>query len=339
MQPAMTSKKKTQGHTKPSVSFRLPPREDAMDQQSGLEGEGATQEFAESMDTVVLFQGACNKNGIRLSSPNPSIRLTPPVTPSRRRPRGATPSNHSSQSSSLSGNRVPRPVKLTTFHIFKQLPLDIREKIWRWAVKAIPARTIRIQPYTTSNVALSAVDREARAMFLEEYAMLHSRQVGRMSGFSMSINYDKDLLYLNRRFVLHPKISAVTPLIETRLVYPNWLKPVKQLALNLKDTLFLLPRAWGQIPHSRARSDELWDILGVHCPELRLLFLVDYEMLGTEGGLVNTQFQPHRPFEWNVRWAKFRMGLDSAKVRRIVHQDLVLKVMDANNVVPGELMN
>lgn len=159
------------------------------------------------------------------------------------------------------------------------------------------------------------------------------------SDFAISINYEKDLLYLNRRFVLNPKVSAVTPLIEARLVYSDWLKPVKQLALNLKDTLFLLPRAWGQVPTSRRQSDDLWTILGVHCPELRILFFVDYEMLETEGGLVHGHFQPHRTREWNARWAKFRLGLDSAKVRRIVRQDLVLRVLDANNVVTGGLVS
>ncbi|KAH7419324.1 hypothetical protein BKA64DRAFT_650532 [Cadophora sp. MPI-SDFR-AT-0126] len=336
MQSAMTSKKKAQGHTKPSVSFRLPPRED---QQAGLEEEGAVKELTESMDKVVLFQGACNKNGIRLSSPNPRVRLPAPVTLSRRRAQYIVLSTHLSQSSSYAGNVIPHPVKLTAFYFFKYLPLEIRKKIWKCAVKAISARTIRIQPYAISNVTLSAVNHEVRVVFLEEYVMLHSRQVGRMSDFSMSINYNKDLLYLNRRFTLNPKTPAVTPLIETRLTYSDWLKPVKQLAINLKDTLFLLPRAWSQIPNSRRRSDDLWDILGEYCPELRLLFFVDYGIIGMEGGLVNNHFQPHRPTEWKARWTRFRVGLNSAKVRKIVRQDLVLRVMDANHVVPGELMD
>ncbi|KAK0125454.1 hypothetical protein ONS95_000532 [Cadophora gregata] len=291
------------------------------------------------MDKFILFPGACNKNGISFSSLNFSIRLTPPVTPSRRRPLDFTTFTPRSLGSSISGNCYTLPVALTDFPIFVYLPPDIRKKIWRWAVKALPARTVLIQPYAIFNFADAAVNHEARAVFLEEYSMLHSRQAGRMSDFSMSINYQKDLLYLNRRFVLNPKIPTVTSLIEATLVYHDWLKPVKQLALNLKDTLFLLPRAWGQNPHLRGRTTELWDILGNHCPELRLLFLVDYEKFETGNKMFNTQSKPHRPCEWNVLWAKFRMGLDSAKIRKVVRQDMVLRLMDAYNVVPADLVD
>lgn len=161
------------------------------------------------------------------------------------------------------------------------------------------------------------------------------------SGFSISINYSTDLLYLNRRFVLNPKLAFVTPLIEASLLYSDWLKPVKQLALNLKDTRFLMPRAWGYELNSGIRYSELWEMIGVHCPELRLLFLVDNEAadLGTKGDLVaGAVVQPNRPFAWSVRWAQFDLSLKAAKIRGIVRQDLVLKAMDADKVVPEELI-
>lgn len=197
MRPAMTSNR-AQEHTKRSVSFRLPARGQVINERPDLEGEGAAkgvsvtvfsttqklnandkEDSTESMDTIALFQGACNKNGIRLSSANPALCLTPPVTPSRRLPRGIIPLTYSSRSSSLSGKRDTLPAELTP-PTFESLPKHVRKKIWKLAAKALPARTIRIQPSTARNLALSAVNSEARAVFLEEYSMLHSRQVGRM---------------------------------------------------------------------------------------------------------------------------------------------------------------
>ncbi|KAL5328959.1 hypothetical protein ACEPPN_002468 [Leptodophora sp. 'Broadleaf-Isolate-01'] len=308
-----------------------------------------------SMDTILLFQGACSKNENNLSVPSnysgtPSIHLTPPGTPHKPHPKNFTPSNLRLKNtptatlgtfSTSFGNLKVEAKKLTEFLIFGRFKKEFRTMIWRLAIRDIVARTVLVQPYNTNHPALADVCFEAREVFLEEYSMLHSRQGGRMSGFSISINYSTDLLYLNRRFVLNPKLAFVTPLIEASLLYSDWLKPVKQLALNLKDTRFLMPRAWGYELNSGIRYSELWEMIGVHCPELRLLFLVDNEAadLGTKGDLVaGAVVQPNRPFAWSVRWAQFDLSLKAAKIRGIVRQDLVLKAMDADKVVPEELI-
>ncbi|KAH7342703.1 hypothetical protein BKA65DRAFT_552320 [Rhexocercosporidium sp. MPI-PUGE-AT-0058] len=322
---------------------------------SGFKMEGATAGSVSisSMGSIVLFQGACNKNGIKLSvsssSDTPSIHLTPPGTPHKPHFKNFTPSKlrfYNNLPTNLDGLATEfaslkvEVKKLTEFPIFGRLPVGIRRTIWRWAMRAVAARTVLIQPYHTSHPELADVCMEARIVFLEEYGMRHSRQVGRMSGFSMSISYDKDLLYLNRRFSLNPKQPYVTPLHETAITYKDWLKPVQQLAINLKDTQFLMPRAWGYNLNTHIRDSKLWEIISTHCPELRLLCIVDDEAveLGTQGDLLSgVGVQPNRSYAWNIRWFSFCMGLRAAKMRRLVRQDLVLKAMDADKVVPQKL--
>ncbi|KAG4429007.1 hypothetical protein IFR05_015503, partial [Cadophora sp. M221] len=333
------------GHyiTEASKSYNKHPMSTiTMYQSSGLvskEEEVSTT----SMDTILLFQGT------------PSIHLTPPATPRKPHPKyiiptnlrlGNTPTAKLGAFSASFGNlkvdaAKTETKKLTEFMIFGHFPEEIRIMIWRGAVGGVGARMVLVQPFETSHPVLADVCFEAREVFLEEFAMLHSRQGGRMSGFSISVNYNTDLLYLHRRFVLNPKHAFVTPLIETSVLYSDWLQPVKQLALNLKDTRFHMPRAWGGHDQNPVtRHSELWEMIGVHCPEIRFLCLVDDEAadLGMNGDLVAAAVvQPNRPFAWSVRWAQFHLSLKAAKMRSIVRQDLVLKAMDADKVVPEEL--
>ncbi len=291
------------------------------------------------MDTVALFQDACGKRGIKFFKPAPTISLTPPPTPQKPK--------HGYKKSLLQ-NRYPNHPRdpprsfnldapLTSFHLFMALPYPIRRKIWKHAIQAIGARTVLVQPTNTNHPSLAACCFEARPEFLEEYFMYHSTQVGRMSGFSMSINYNKDLLYINRSFVISPKVGGITPLNYTTLLYPKWLAPVKQLALNLKDMRVLLPQIWGESTHGRAT---LWQILGKHCPDLVLLWIVDDEAADyfVEGELINDNVtQPNRSYRWHVRWFRMLQTLDIAKIRGTIRSDLVMKPMDANKIVPAVL--
>ncbi|XMA15398.1 hypothetical protein WAI453_008189 [Rhynchosporium graminicola] len=164
------------------------------------------------------------------------------------------------------------------------------------------------------------VSREARGVFLEKYVVLHSRQIGRTSGFAISINFEKDLLYLNRRFVRNPNCLIVSSLNEASIIYPDWLAHVKQLGLKLTDTNPLAQGAWNLIMSPGSQRPDLWKLLGEKCPQLRLLSIVDDELEWfrkcdlTKGDIV----QPNRDWLWNSRWELLSLGLKNAKINRIV---------------------
>ncbi|CAL3966394.1 unnamed protein product [Diplocarpon coronariae] len=295
---------------------------------------------AARMDSSVAFRGAASIVGLRVASPG--ISLTPPSSP-RGPPPDQAPHQRPKSQLDNSISLAPRPdrdrhvgVPITRFHLFSRLRPSVRRRVWRCAVEAIDPRTVAIQPTRTSAPALSRSCWEARALFNDFYRILNSSQLGRMADFTICVNYDKDLLYINRSFVrsskIHDPTKIVTPFNYAISLYPDWLLPVKRLVLNLTDTRPVLPQVWGD-PHSRRAN--LWVLLRQHCPELTHLGIVVGDGTVDYGvGVEQTELQMRQSSVLQETWRKLQRSLWEAKLRGDVLDVLVIKPMDATKIEP-----
>ncbi|KAK6584839.1 hypothetical protein PZA11_003063 [Diplocarpon coronariae] len=298
---------------------------------------------AARMDSSVAFRGAASIVGLRVASPG--ISLTPPSSP-RGPPPDQAPHQRPKSQLDNSISLAPQPdrdrhvgVPITRFHLFSRLRPSVRRRVWRCAVEAIDPRTVAIQPTRTSAPALSRSCWEARALFNDFYRILNSSQLGRMADFTICVNYDKDLLYINRSFVrsskIHDPTKIVTPFNYAISLYPDWLLPVKRLVLNLTDTRPVLPQVWGD-PHSRRAN--LWVLLRQHCPELTHLGIVVGDGTVDYGvGVEQTELQMRQSSVLQETWRKLQRSLWEAKLRGDVLDVLVIKPMDATKIEPVEL--
>jgi hypothetical protein len=113
------------------------------------------------------------------------------------------------------------------------------------------------------------------------------------------------------------------------------LRPVRQLAINLRDTRPFLPIIWG--PSSWYKGCDLWKILGANCPDLQFLWIVDNGPFeeGYEGELVHdNNYQKNRSCEWNLMWSQMHQTLMIAKFEGVLSKGVFMRPMDMNKVHP-----
>jgi hypothetical protein len=262
------------------------------------------------MDPASRFELACRKHSINLSS-------------------SSTPSSQLSLSLK----------QLEEFHLFPKLPYEIRRKIWKLAIKALPPRVVHIHPHPTNNPGLAYVCFESRKEFSESKAFwlcAPNKHLARTQ-FRAMINYDADMLYLDRR-VKYSKNPDGNPIPTTLLIFRHWLLPVRQLAINLRDTRAFLPQIFGQASWYKGRCDiNLWRILGANCPDLKFLWIVDngpFEK-GYDGELNHdNQWQLKRSTAWNMMWRNVHQSLMWAKYDGDIQWKLHMRPMDMNKMIP-----
>lgn len=262
------------------------------------------------MDPVSRFQLACRKHSINLST-----------------------SSTSSSQLSLSS--------LQEFHLFPKLPSEVRRKIWKLAIKALPPRLICIHPHPSNSPSLAYVCYEARNELAESKAFwLCIPSILSPVQFSAMINYDTDLLYLDRR-VRRSRNPDGNPIPTTLLLFRNWLRPVRQLAINLRDTRAFLPQIFGQVSWVKnGRILDLWSILGAHCPDLKYLWIVDNGPFedGYEGELTpDNYWQANRSYAWNMMWQEMLQSLIKAQLAGVVPLKIFMRPMDMNKIVASRV--
>ncbi len=83
----------------------------------------------------------------------------------------------------------------------------------------------------------------------------------------MFINYNRDVIYLNRKFANPAKDCYPSPLHGAIHFYSDVMKEIKFLAMNIKD-LNNLTTAY------RGGKFDLWEMLHENCPKLMVLIIV-----------------------------------------------------------------
>lgn len=230
------------------------------------------------------------------------------------------------------------PKVLEEFHPFARLPPHIRRKIWNIAAHSVPGRTIHIHPHPSNNPGVAFACRESLQELYASNVFLYCRtdQILSRIQFNVLINPNTDLLYLDER-VKNSKNPEKNPIPTSLLLYSSWLLPIRQLAINLKDTKAFLPGIFG--PSSwYVKGPNLWRLLGKACPELEYLWIVDtgpFE-LGYDGELMPVNFpiqQLNRSFNWTKMWLEMHRSLNSAKMDGYI-RDVLMRPLDMNKVQP-----
>jgi hypothetical protein len=146
------------------------------------------------MDPLSRFQFACSKHRINLST-----------------------SSAASSQLSIVSTKPPKE-----FPLFKLLPYEIRRKIWKLAIKNIQPRTICIHPHPSNNPSLAHACYESRMeIILSHFFWLcNSNHVLSRIKFRAMINYETDLLYLDRR-VMRSRNPEGNPVPTTLLMFRN----------------------------------------------------------------------------------------------------------------------
>lgn len=281
------------------------------------------------MDPLIRFHLACSKHSINLSTPSsPSTQLS-------MRTINLSTSTFSSLQPSIALIKL-----LNEFHLFPLLPFEIRSKIWKLAVKAIPPRLIYFRPHPSNNPGLAHACYESRREVIISNLFWRCTSNSNLSrvNFSVMINYDTDLLYLDRR-VIRSRNPDNNPIPTTILMDKNWLRPVRQLAINLRDTRAFLPFIWG--PSSWHKGRDLWHILGGNCPDLMYLWIIDNGPFeeGYGGELIHdNHYQVNRSYQWNTVWAQMHQDLMIAKLEGVLSKKVFMRPMDMNKVGPLPLL-
>lgn len=171
----------------------------------------------------------------------------------------------------------------TTFESFPRLAVELRLKIWNYAIDDLPRRVVSIIPEPRpSPPATAHCCIESRIETLKSYAIISSRKC------SLYFNYKKDALYLTDQFFdmlqeeAYSRETAFKAAIEH---YGDILRQVKTLVLSFGPAFVFL---YSDFSFIYSRGPRLYPWISENCPNLRTLHCVGhriYRQLENGGGI------------------------------------------------------
>ena len=179
------------------------------------------------------------------------------VTQCAFRPRTTPNEDNSTPAKNDKAQSLPFPgTDLNTFPLFPKFPPEVRLMIWKLAAEAIVGRSVSIQPFYDNTPGLLNTCIEAREAGEKRFKHYKSNQESLK--FRIFINYDIDILYLNHKFRNGNKRlnSVLTAALQ---VYPNWMTPERNLAMNVKE-MKKMTSAY------RNGGLDMWKMLHKSCP-------------------------------------------------------------------------
>lgn len=170
-----------------------------------------------------------------------------------------------------------------TFHPFPKFPPELRLKVWKYAIIAIPPRVICLQPEVEEVVpGVLQTCTESREEAKKTFSIVESSQP--TLSFAIYVNFAKDTVYLKGRFIDPAKECYPSVVHGAVHFYKGVMREVRVLAMNLMD-MYHLTSAY------RGGNRDLWEILHENCPKLDMIMLViDGQAKGVKGR-IKTQFR------------------------------------------------
>ncbi|KUJ21959.1 uncharacterized protein LY89DRAFT_665108 [Mollisia scopiformis] len=163
----------------------------------------------------------------------------------------------------------PQTPPSPSFHLFPSLPIELRLKIWAFALNDLQPRILPIQPLSQTPPAtpsLLQTNPESRFEAQRRYKKHCAHPaIGERSYY---INYSIDTLYINNSLGFRANAT----------MHQAWLKPVRHLAIEFGQ-FALLTSFW--------LEEGLWSLLKWYTPELETLFVVVGEKRRRDGKQVS----------------------------------------------------
>ncbi|KAE9372295.1 hypothetical protein N431DRAFT_466557 [Stipitochalara longipes BDJ] len=154
------------------------------------------------------------------------------------------------------------------FHPFPKFPPELRLKVWKNTILAIPPRVICLQPISNDGIpAVLQACRESRQEAKKTFTIVKSGQP--KLPFTLFINFENDTIYLNRNFKDKAKECFSSTVQTASHFYQDAMKEVRLLAMNLGN-MHHLTTAYRD--HGGER--DLWQMLHKNCLKLKSVLVI-----------------------------------------------------------------